>query len=90
MRDFGEMAIAPMLGIELALAQNLEGQEPPPQVHMLSLDAEKCFDRISHDKVALAAIECGFPVRLAYVLVGFWGTLRRHLSAGGFLDPLQP
>ena len=87
-RTIEDMIAGPLLCHESHHALALEGRDPNP-LHLLSLDASKCFDRITYPSAAAAAAKRGIPTRMICVLIMFWHSLRRFLSVGSYLD-VQP
>ena len=87
-RGIEDLVLHPALWLEAAINTPVDKQHETA-FHMVSLDASKCFDRITWDSAALALLDLGVPKRLAAVLLRFWAGLNRHFSVAGYLDP-QP
>ena len=82
-RGIDDAVPGPLLHLE---ATRGAGRNQIPPLHMVSIDASKCFDRIRYPSASQAALHSGMAPRLVGLLLGFWTQLRRFFSANGFLD----
>ena len=64
------MLVGPMLVYEAHETLHWHGIEEP-QLHLLSSDAFKCFDRITFATASKAGQKCGLPKRLGFLIVWF-------------------
>ena len=80
-----DLVAGPLLCYEAYETHSWHG-EPATPLHMLSLDASKCFDRITFESASREGRRCGLPSRLLGTLLGFWSVMIRSFSVGGYLD----
>ena len=88
-RGIDDAVTGPLLHLE---ATKVLGRDQVNPLHLVSIDASKCFDRIRYPSAAAAALNSKMHPRLVGLLLGFWTQLSRFFSANGFLDevPLEP
>ena len=84
-RGPGQMLAHPMLWLEHCLNPATHDQEVP-QIHALSLDASKCFDRITYPSAIDACRALALPDDLISTFASFWVGHQRQFSAGSYLD----
>eukprot|EP00971_Amphidinium_carterae_P332568 6466790-Amphidinium_carterae.1 len=81
----GRQSNAKMCNLLAAVEKAIDGGGTDP-IFILSLDASKCFDRITHVSVLEAARECMIPVQLLGALAGFYSGVERYMSASGYIS----
>ena len=86
-RTIEDLVAGPLLCYEAYETHSWHG-EPATPLHMLSLDASKCFDRITFESASREGRRCGLPSRLLGTLLGFWSVKIRFFSGGGYLDEI--
>ena len=89
----GRKSHGTMLEFLLTLEREMDSLHPEEaQWFGISVDASKCFDRVSQPKVIEQAMQVGFPLRALRGTMAFLTLLRRRFSCGGYLgqDELLP